>query len=90
MERSIWLMSQTQKPFFDLFSQYHLAEASTTEISKEKKPDSFEKNREIAKLGGSIAGNARKDIEDKTGKPIVSSSTPKKIVQSTMNKTKED
>jgi hypothetical protein len=67
-----------------------LAEASTTEISKEKKPDSFEKNREIAKLGGSIAGNARKDIEDKTGKPIVSSSTPKKIVQSTMNKTKED
>ena len=50
-----------------------LAEATTTEISKEKQPKGFEKNRQIAKQGGTIAGNTRKEIELKTGKPVVSS-----------------
>jgi hypothetical protein len=48
-----------------------LAEATTTEISKEKKPETFAQNRKIAKQGGTIAGNARKQIEEKSGKKVV-------------------
>ena len=54
-----------------------LAEATTTEISKEKKPDTFEKNRIIAKQGGTIVGNTRKAIEEKSGKKIVTSQNAK-------------
>jgi len=50
-----------------------LAEATTTEISKEKQPQTAAQNREIAKQGGEVAGNTRKEIETKTGKRIVSS-----------------
>ena len=49
-----------------------LGEASTTEISKEKKPKNFDENRTIALQGGTIAGNTRKAIEVKTGKKVVS------------------
>lgn len=49
-----------------------LAEATTTEISKEKKPKNLDENKTIAKQGGVIAGNTRKAIEAKTGKKIVS------------------
>lgn len=48
-----------------------LAEATTTEISKEKKPKNFEENKNIAQQGGKIAGNTRKEIEAKTGKNVV-------------------
>jgi hypothetical protein len=48
-----------------------LAEATTTEISKEKKPQTFSENKKIAKQGGTIAGNTRKEIEEKTGKNVV-------------------
>ena len=48
-----------------------LAEATTTEISKEKKPKTFAQNKKIATQGGTIAGNTRKEIEAKTGKKIV-------------------
>ncbi len=48
-----------------------LAEATTTEISKEKKPKNFDQNKKIAKQGGTIAGNTRKEIEEKTGKTVV-------------------
>ena len=48
-----------------------LAEATTTEISKEKKPETFSESKEIAKQGGTIAGNTRKAIELKTGKKII-------------------
>ncbi|WP_396210837.1 Bro-N domain-containing protein [Flavobacterium sp.] len=48
-----------------------LAEATTTEISKEKKPKTFSENKKIAKQGGTIAGNTRKQIEEKTGKKVV-------------------
>ncbi len=44
-----------------------LAEATTSEISKEKNPKTFEHSRIIAKQGGTIAGNTRKEIEEKTG-----------------------
>lgn len=50
-----------------------LAEATTTEISKEQNPQSFSENREIAREGGEVAGNARKDIETRTGKPVITS-----------------
>jgi hypothetical protein len=49
-----------------------LAEATTTEISKEKKPKTFAENKKIANQGGTIAGNTRKEIEAKTGKKVVS------------------
>ncbi len=48
-----------------------LAEATTTEISKEKNPKTFEEHKIIAKQGGTIAGNTRKEIEAKTGKKVV-------------------
>jgi hypothetical protein len=50
-----------------------LAEATTKEISKSKTPVNFAENKKIAHEGGTIAGNARKEIEAKTGKKIVSS-----------------
>src|SRR5258708_3966515 len=60
-----------------------LAEATTTEISKEKKPTSTDESKVIAKQGGTIAGNARKQIEAKTGKKIVSKLNAKNIVEGT-------
>lgn len=56
-----------------------LAEATTTEISKEKKPKTFAQNKTIAKQGGTIAGNTRKEIEEKTGKKIVSKLNAKQL-----------
>ena len=56
-----------------------LAEATTTEISKEKKPKTFSKNKVIAKQGGTIAGNTRKEIEEKTGKNVTSSLNAKEL-----------
>jgi hypothetical protein len=58
-----------------------LAEATTTEISKEKRPKTLDDNKVIAKQGGTIAGNTRKQIEAKTGKKIVSKLNAKKITQ---------
>jgi len=57
-----------------------LAEATTSEISKEKKPMTFEENKTLAKQGGTIAGNTRKEIEEKTGKKVVSTSSEKKLL----------
>ncbi len=48
-----------------------LAEASTTEISKEKQPEGLEENKDIARKGGNAAKQARLEIEKQTGKPIV-------------------
>ncbi len=49
-----------------------LGEASTTEIVKTKSPTGFIQNHKAAKQGGTIAGNARKELESKTGKKVVS------------------
>lgn len=57
-----------------------LAEATTSEISKEKKPANFTENKTIARQGGTIAGNTRKAIEEKTGKKVVSNSNAKKLL----------
>jgi hypothetical protein len=56
-----------------------LAEATTTEISRQKKPDGFEESLEIAKQGGTIAGNTRKEIEEKSGKPIITMKNAKRL-----------
>ncbi len=58
-----------------------LAEATTTEISKEKKPETFEQNKKIAKQGGTIAGNTRKEIEEKTGKKVIKPVNAKKLLK---------
>ncbi len=49
-----------------------LAETVTTEISKKREPKTFPENRRVAREGRSIAGNARKQIERKTGKKVIS------------------
>ena len=48
-----------------------LAEASTTDISKTAKPQTFEENKQVAKRGGKVAGIARQAIEAETGKPVI-------------------
>jgi hypothetical protein len=50
-----------------------LAEATTTELSKTQKPDSFEKNKRLARSGGETAGEARQAVEKRTKKPVVTS-----------------
>ncbi len=50
-----------------------LAEATTTELSKVHQPQGFEESKEIAKRGGSYAGETRKSIEADTGHPIITS-----------------
>lgn len=54
-----------------------LAEASTTEISKVENPDGFEESRDVAKRGGNIAGNARRELEATTGRKVISKKNSK-------------
>jgi hypothetical protein len=56
-----------------------LAEATTSEISKEKLPESFAESKTIARQGGEVAGSARKDIEAKTGKPVISAQNAQQL-----------
>ena len=56
-----------------------LAEATTTEISKEKLPQTLDENRVVAHQGGEVAGNARKEIEVKTGKKVVSNKNAQQL-----------
>lgn len=56
-----------------------LAEATTTEISKKVEPKSFEENRKVAREGGSIAGSARRKIEKRTGKKVVTKLNAKNL-----------
>lgn len=50
-----------------------LAEATTTELTKTYNPQGFDENEKITRQGGKIAGDARKAIEEKTGKSVVTS-----------------
>ena len=56
-----------------------LAEATTAEISKEKIPETFDENKTIARQGGEVAGSARKDIEAKTGKKVITTKNAKQL-----------
>jgi hypothetical protein len=57
-----------------------LAETSTTEISNVRQPKTFPENRQVAREGGSVAGNARKDIETKTGKKVIIDKNAKSLM----------
>ena len=48
-----------------------LAEATTTEISKQKEPETFSENMAVARAGGEAAGEARKAVEVRTGVPVI-------------------
>ncbi len=67
-----------------------LAEASTTEISKEKKPQGLAENKAIARKGGYAAKKARLEIEKQTGKSIVTKKNAKKLKQKNDNKEIEE
>ncbi len=56
-----------------------LAEASTTEISKEKEPTNFNENKDVAREGGEVANVARKQLEKTTGKKIISNQNVKSL-----------
>ena len=63
-----------------------LAEATTTEISKQEQPDTFEQNQEIAQQGGEIAGTARRQIERKTGKSVVTAKNANGLLEEQVEK----
>lgn len=56
-----------------------LAETATTEISQKKQPKNFPENKKVAREGGTIAGNARKEIESKTGKKVITNKNAKNV-----------
>ena len=56
-----------------------LAEASTSEISKKKKPKDFEHNKQVAKEGGTVARKARDEIEKQIGESVVSSKSAQEL-----------
>ena len=56
-----------------------LAEATTTELTKASNPIGLSENRKVAQEGGTIAGNARKEIEERTGQPVITSQNAKQL-----------
>lgn len=56
-----------------------LAEATPTELTKASNPNGLSENRKVAQEGGTIAGNARKEIEERTGQPVVTSQNAKQL-----------
>lgn len=56
-----------------------LSEATTTEIEKQKNPKTFEDHREIAKSGGEAAGIARKAVEERTGRKVITSDNAERL-----------
>jgi len=56
-----------------------LAEATTTELTKVENPIGVDENRKVAREGGAIAGNARKEIEDRTGQPVITFQNAKQL-----------
>ena len=61
------------------FALNMLAEATTTELTKVHNPQGLSENQVIAKQGGNVAGNARKEIEKSTGKPVVTDKNAKEL-----------
>ena len=58
-----------------------LAEASTKDISQATAPENFEESKIVAQQGGTIAGNARKELEEKTGKKVVTDLNAKTFLE---------
>lgn len=74
-----------------------LAEVATRELSQQEKPVGFEQSRSIAQRGGSVAGNARKDLEAQLGRPIITSQNARQLnhvvtemIEASAATTKED
>ncbi len=64
-----------------------LAEASTTEISKKKKPEGFPENQQIAREGGVVAGKARAEIERQTGESVITRANARAITLDKIKRT---
>ena len=62
-----------------------LAEATTTEISRQKAPEGLRENVEVARSGGKVAGDARKAIERQTGVPVITSKNAAQLNQVVTN-----
>ena len=62
-----------------------LAEATTTEISKQKAPEGLHENVEVARSGGKVAGDARKAIEQQNGVPVITSKNAAQLNQVVTN-----
>jgi len=56
-----------------------LAETATTEISEKREPKNLDENKIVAREGGNVAGNARKEVESKTGKKVITSQNAKTL-----------
>ncbi len=70
-----------------------LAEATTTELTQTLNPQGLKENKEIAKEGGTVAGNARKDIEARTGKSVITQKNAfdfSKLIEDVEDKTEEN
>ncbi len=58
-----------------------LAEATTTEFSRQRKPETFQENLDTARAGGAVAGRTRKDIESQSDAPILTSQNAAQLNQ---------
>lgn len=58
-----------------------LAEATTTEISKQRAPETFAENMKVAREGGEAAGDARRAVEARTGVPVITSQNAAQLSQ---------
>lgn len=70
-----------------------LAEATATELTNVEHPIGLEENKETARRGGAIAGNARKEFEKETGKPVITSKNAldfSKVIEGVAQKIEED
>ena len=56
-----------------------LAEVATRELSRQEKPEGFENNQDIARRGGSVAGNARRDLELQLGRSVITSKNARQL-----------
>jgi hypothetical protein len=65
-----------------------LAEASTKDISKAVNPESFDESKKVAKQGGHVANVARKELESKTGKKVVTALNAKNLLSQKGDKKK--
>ena len=65
-----------------------LAEASTKDISQAVNPESFEQSKKVAKQGGNVAKVARKELEARTGKKVVTALNAKSVLQLKKNENK--
>ena len=56
-----------------------LAEATTTELTKVENPRGLRENMKVAKSGGEVAGDARRSIESRTGRPVITSQNAQQL-----------